>query len=57
MKSTIIGIALLFACFFPISNAQDVPQAQENCTEGEPMLGEFVGTAHRYNSMESKVRG
>ena len=40
MKSTITGVALLFGCFLTISNAQ-VPEAQENCTEGEPRLGEI----------------
>ena len=40
MKSTVIGVVLLFGCFLAISNAQ-VPAAQENCTEGEPRLGEI----------------
>ena len=40
MKSTIIGVALLFACFFPILNAQIVPE-QENCTQGDPEIGDI----------------
>ena len=58
MKSTIIGVALLFASFFPILNAQEiVPEAQEKRRTGDPAWGKFVRPAHRYSSKESKLGG
>ena len=39
MKSAILGVVVLFACFLTILNAQIVP-AQRNCVEGEPTLGQ-----------------